>query len=116
MTILSELRKVRRYLQTAQTLVSLTEGYSSNPSKQSRIGFINGDIYIGSGETDAMRLITKVVKKLQEEHPHIQYHLYSGNADDVMIKGYWISESLLGRRASKNMIICVFRQQIPGVY
>ncbi len=45
---------------------------------------ISGDIYIGSGETDAMRLIAKTVKKLQEEHPHIQYHLYSGNADDVL--------------------------------
>lgn len=44
---------------------------------------IGGDIYIGGGETDAMRLIAKAVKKLRKEHPHIRYHLYSGNADDV---------------------------------
>ncbi len=44
---------------------------------------ISGDIYIGGGETDAMRLIAKVVKKLQQDYPHIQYHLFSGNADDV---------------------------------
>ena len=45
--------------------------------------FISGDIYIGGGETDAMRFIAKVAKNLQEEYPHIRYHLFSGNADDV---------------------------------
>ncbi|MNJ45195.1 HTH-type transcriptional regulator CysB [compost metagenome] len=45
---------------------------------------ISGDLYIGGGETDAMRLIAKSVKNLQQEHPHIQYHLFSGNAEDVM--------------------------------
>lgn len=45
---------------------------------------ISGDLYIGGGETDAMRLIARSVKKLQQEQPHIQYHLYSGNAEDVM--------------------------------
>lgn len=44
---------------------------------------ISGDIYIGGGETDAMRFVAKAVKKMQMEHPHIQVHLFSGNADDV---------------------------------
>ncbi len=44
---------------------------------------IVGDIYIGGGETDAMRLIAHTAKKLQDRHPHICYHLFSGNADDV---------------------------------
>lgn len=44
---------------------------------------ISGDVYIGGGETNAMRLIAKVGKKLQEKYPLIRYHLYSGNADDV---------------------------------
>lgn len=44
---------------------------------------INGDIYIGGGETDAMRIIAKTAKKLQKEYPHIRYHIFSGNADDV---------------------------------
>ncbi len=44
---------------------------------------ISGDIYIGGGETDAMRLIARAAKKLQENYPHIKYHLFSGNADDV---------------------------------
>lgn len=45
---------------------------------------INGDIFIGGGETDAMRVIARTAKKLQKDHPFISYHLFSGNADDVM--------------------------------
>ncbi|WP_312098245.1 LysR family transcriptional regulator [Niallia sp.] len=44
---------------------------------------ISGDVYIGSGETDAMRKIAQVVKDLQVRYPNIRYHLYSGNEDDV---------------------------------
>lgn len=44
---------------------------------------IGGDIYIGSGETEAMRLIAEVIKDLQKDYPQIRYHLYSGNAEDV---------------------------------
>ena len=44
---------------------------------------ISGDIYIGSGETDGMRLIAKVIQKCQKEYPKIRFHLYSGNAQDV---------------------------------
>lgn len=44
---------------------------------------ISGDIYIGSGETEGMRLIAKVIQKCQKECPDIKFHLYSGNAQDV---------------------------------
>lgn len=44
---------------------------------------ISGDVYIGGGETDAMKQIARVVKKLQLNYPNIRYHLYSGNEDDV---------------------------------
>lgn len=47
-------------------------------------GDISGDIYIGGGETYAMRLIAQTARDLQEQYPHIRYHLYSGNSDDVM--------------------------------
>lgn len=45
---------------------------------------IVGDIYIGAGETDAIRLIAKAAKKLQESHPGIHYHISSGNSEYVM--------------------------------
>ncbi|WP_028044558.1 LysR family transcriptional regulator [Candidatus Stoquefichus massiliensis] len=44
---------------------------------------ISGDIYIGSGETEGMKLIARVIQKCQAEYPDIKFHLYSGNAQDV---------------------------------
>ena len=44
---------------------------------------LSGDIFIGSGETDSMRLIAKVMHKIKRDHPHLKFHLYSGNAEDV---------------------------------
>lgn len=45
---------------------------------------LSGDIYIGGGETDAMRFIAKTVQKIQSVHPLIKAHLYSGNAQDII--------------------------------
>lgn len=44
---------------------------------------IGGDIYIGGGETDAVKLIAEIAKDLRENYPGIRYHLYSGNSEDV---------------------------------
>lgn len=44
---------------------------------------VSGDIYIGGGETEAMRLVARVARELQIENPHLRYHLHSGNGDDV---------------------------------
>lgn len=44
---------------------------------------IGGDIYIGGGETEAMKLIARTVKSLQHKYPAIRYHIFSGNSDDV---------------------------------
>lgn len=44
---------------------------------------ISGDVYIGGGESDAMRLIARTARALQREYPQIKYHLFSGNADDL---------------------------------
>lgn len=45
---------------------------------------IAGDIYIGGGETDAVCMIARVAKKLQEKHPNVHYHLTSGDAEEVL--------------------------------
>lgn len=44
---------------------------------------VSGDIYIGSGETQAIRQIAELIKDLGEACPNIHYHLHSGNAEDV---------------------------------
>lgn len=43
----------------------------------------SGDVYIGGGETDAMRQIARVIRDLHSGYPNIRFHLYSGNEDDV---------------------------------
>lgn len=47
---------------------------------------IGGDIYIGSGETDSMKYIASVMKDIQQEYPNVKFHVYSGNAEDVIEK------------------------------
>ena len=44
---------------------------------------IVGDVYIGTGETDGVRLIARAAGLLQEQHPGIHYHISSGNASFV---------------------------------
>lgn len=43
-----------------------------------------GDVYIGTGETDAVRLIARTARSLYEIYPGIHYHIASGNADFVL--------------------------------
>lgn len=65
----------------AEEIVELVEKTETEITASDEI--INGDIYIGGGETDAMRIIAHIIKKLQEKYPQVKYHLFSGNADDV---------------------------------
>lgn len=44
---------------------------------------VSGEIYIGAGETDGLRLIAKAAKKLQEQYPQITYRIVSGDAVDI---------------------------------
>ena len=44
---------------------------------------LRGNIRIGAGETQAMRLVLGVFADLQREHPGVTCELYTGNADAV---------------------------------
>ncbi len=44
---------------------------------------VSGDIYIGGGETEAIRLIARIAHEVRTNYPGIHYHLYSGNSEDV---------------------------------
>lgn len=65
----------------AEEIVALAD--KTEAEFHARDGFVAGDIYIGGGETDAMRLVARAARELQQKYPQIRYHLYSGNADDV---------------------------------
>ena len=71
----------RLFRKRAEELVGLADKMRSEFSVAE--GPVSGDIYIGSGETEAMGLIAKAATELQKEYPHIRYHLFSGNAADV---------------------------------
>lgn len=44
---------------------------------------VAGDIYIGGGETDAMKLVADILWELRREYPDLRFHIHSGNAEDV---------------------------------
>jgi len=44
---------------------------------------INGEIYIGGGETDAISFFAQAATTLKKAHPLIHYHIYSGDAGIV---------------------------------
>ena len=45
---------------------------------------IAGDVVIGAGETDNVRLLAQAAKDLQKQYPDIHYHISSGNAEYVL--------------------------------
>ncbi|MDE7182713.1 MAG: LysR family transcriptional regulator [Clostridia bacterium] len=65
----------------AQEIVDLTD--KTETAIKSSIQTISGDIFIGCGETQGMREIIKVMKKVNTDYPEIRYNLYSGNDEDV---------------------------------
>lgn len=59
-------------------LVEKTESEFADPAEG-----VCGDVYIGGGETFAMRIIARAACALQKAHPRVTFHLFSGNADSV---------------------------------
>lgn len=47
---------------------------------------ISGEVFIGGGETDSIRVVGKAIKELTREYPNIKYHFFSGNGEDVTEK------------------------------
>lgn len=68
----------------AQEIIDLVDKTQSEFNNTEEL--ISGDIFIGCGETDAMKLIAKIAYSLQQKYPNIRYHIFSGNGDDVVDK------------------------------
>lgn len=47
---------------------------------------LSGDIYIGAGETEGMRIVAKAINTMQNKYPLVKFHLFSGNAQEVVDK------------------------------
>ena len=65
----------------AEEIVSMVDKTEAEFNSMENV--IGGDIYIGGGETDVIKLVADVAKDLRKDYPDIHYHLYSGNAADV---------------------------------
>lgn len=44
---------------------------------------VAGEVCIGSGETDTMRIVVRAARKLREAYPRITFRIFSGNGEDV---------------------------------
>lgn len=65
----------------AEEMVDLMEKTKAELASSSEN--INGEIYIDGGETDAISFLAQAAHNLQQEHPLIRYHIYSGDAGHV---------------------------------
>ena len=65
----------------AEEIVSLVEKTKAEVSASDEQ--ITGDIHIGGGETESMRPIAQAVEQVQQRHPGLCVHFFSGDGYDV---------------------------------
>ena len=65
----------------AEEVIELIEK-AENELKSSK-NEISGNIFIGSGETRAIKLITDIIKNLKTKYPKIKFHIVSGDSEDL---------------------------------
>lgn len=71
-----------RFRKRAEEIVDLMEKTSAEfRNKGHEVG---GEVRIGGGETPAMSLVADIAQQMRRDHPAVTFHLYSGNAEDVM--------------------------------
>lgn len=70
---------LRKRAEEILSLVRRTENEITQPDET-----IAGNVFIGTGETEVVRLFAMVAKKLQKKYPDIRYHISSGNAEHVL--------------------------------
>ena len=69
---------LRKRAEEILELVRMTESEISLSNE-----VVAGDVYIGTGESDLIRIFARAAKHIQEKHPDIHYHILSGNASFV---------------------------------
>ena len=74
-----EVKMLRKRAQEIIDLVDKTEAEFTSFKDE-----IMGDIFIGSGETKSIKLITDVMKTLKKDYPKIKFHIVSGDSGDLV--------------------------------
>lgn len=71
----------QRLYHYASEIVALAD--KTTQEFQAECECVDGDIYIGAGETDSIRIIAQAANALSKHHPHLRYHFFSGHAETV---------------------------------
>lgn len=66
----------------AEEIVALADQTALDLSLEDAV--VEGDVYIGAGESEGMRVIAATIRRLQQQHPHVHFHVRSGNALNVV--------------------------------
>lgn len=66
----------------AQEIVGLTDRTKADFTRGEDI--VAGDVRIGAGESDGLRVVARHVRAFRERHPGVRFHLHSGNAPDLV--------------------------------
>lgn len=69
---------LRKRAEEILELVEKTKGEFSSIKDE-----VSGDIYIGSGETKAIKQITDIMQILNNKYPKIKFHIVSGDSEDL---------------------------------
>ena len=75
-------------LTQANEIVELMDKTLNNLNKNKEV---NGEIYIGSGETKGVETIIPTINRVLTDYKNVTFDFYSGNANEIMEK---IDESL----------------------
>ena len=70
---------LRKRAEELVDLMEKTKAELTSPNEN-----INCDIHIGCGETESISFFAQAAWDLQQKHPLIHYHIYSGDAERVM--------------------------------
>jgi len=65
----------------AEEILDLTNRTEQELKEQQPL--MNGEIAIGGGETQSMRVLADFIKVFSSEYPQVTYKLYSADADDI---------------------------------
>ncbi|OZG67528.1 LysR family transcriptional regulator [Bifidobacterium eulemuris] len=66
----------------AQEIIELTDRTKTELTEMDEP--VGGPVFIGAGETDAMRLLAQAAKDTRDRYPRVRFHMYSGDAADVV--------------------------------
>lgn len=103
------------FLQQAREIITLVDKTSSNLQTDA----ISGDVYIGCGESEAVKMITDVYTDILKTHSDVRLHLFSGNSEQLgekMDRGLLDFSFVIGRiDQSKHDFIKLAKQDQWGV-